>query len=104
MKKKNRKSNTKVVATVHNIQMDKRKNVVIIKSNIDKMSEEDIKNLNKEIREEKQKIKDTYYALNSQIMKIEQRTFKDLVKKFIHQVWDDFNIKKGKSFVSKNRI
>ena len=57
----------------------------------DKLSEEDIRKLIKIIEEEKQQMKDLYYAFNTPIANTRQRTFKDLVKKFFFRARDIFD-------------
>ena len=58
MKKKN---NIRVVITTQSIGMEKKKEVVLIKNNIDKISEDDIKKLVKSIEKENHEIKEMYY-------------------------------------------
>lgn len=65
--------------------MENKKDVILIKNNIDKLSEEDIRKLIKIIEEENQQMKDLYYAFNTPIANTRQRTFKDLVKKFFFE-------------------
>ena len=48
-------------------------------------------------------MKDMYYALNTPIVNTRQRTFKDLVKKFIHRVVEIFDLR-VEGVVSKNRM
>ena len=45
MKKRNKKTNARAIITTQNVGMERKKDVVLIKNNVDKMSEEDIKNL-----------------------------------------------------------
>ena len=93
MKKRNKKTNARAIITTQNVGMERKKDVVLIKNNVDKMSEEDIKNLIKLIEKENQQMKDMYYALNTPIVNTRQRTFKDLVKKFIHRVVEIFDLR-----------
>ena len=85
MKKKN---NIRVVITTQSIGMEKKKEVVLIKNNIDKISEDDIKKLVKSIEKENHEIKDMYYSINTPVVNARQRTFKELVEKFFHSISD----------------
>lgn len=91
MKKKNKRSNTRINVTTLNVEMENKKDVILIKNNFDKLSEEDIRKLIKIIEEEKQQMKDLYYAFNTPIANTRQRTFKDLVKKFFFRARDIFD-------------
>ena len=91
MKKKNKRSNTRINVTTLNVEMENKKDVILIKNNFDKLSEEDIRKLIKIIEEEKQQMKDLYYAFNTPIANTRQRIFKDLVKKFFFRARDIFD-------------
>ena len=93
MKKKNKRSNTRINVTTLNVEMENKKDVILIKNNFDKLSEEDIRKLIKIIEEEKQQMKDLYYAFNTPIANTRQRTFKDLVKKFFFRARDIFDLR-----------
>lgn len=68
------------------IDLSSRKDLIIIESNTDKLSEEDIKTMFKQIEEENKRMKEKYFPVNTPIVNIEQRTFKDLVKIFIKKL------------------
>lgn len=70
----------------HSIDLSSRKDLVIIKNDADELSEEDIKKMFKQIEEENKRIKEKYFPVNTPIVNIEQRTFKDLLKIFIKEV------------------
>lgn len=103
MKKKNKRSNTGINVTTLNVEMENKKDVILIKNNVDKLSEEDIRKLIKIIEEENQQMKDLYYAFNTPIANTRQRTFKDLVKKFFFRARDIFDLR-VENVLSKNRI
>lgn len=103
MKKKNKRSNTRINVTTLNVEMENKKDVILIKNNFDKLSEEDIRKLIKIIEEENQQMKDLYYAFNTPIANTRQRTFKDLVKKFFFRARDLFDLR-VENVLSKNRI
>lgn len=103
MKKKNKRSNTRINVTTLNVEMENKKDVILIKNNFDKLSEEDIRKLIKIIEEENQQMKDLYYAFNTPIANTRQRTFKDLVKKFFFRARDIFDLR-VENVLSKNRI
>lgn len=68
------------------IDLSSRKDLIIIESNTDKLSEEDIKTMFEQIEEENKRMKEKYFPVNTPIVNIEQRTFKDLVKIFIKKL------------------
>ena len=103
MKKLNKRSNTWINVTTLNVEMENKKDVILIKNNVDKLSEEDIRKLIKIIEEENQQMKDLYYAFNTPIANTRQRTFKDLVKKFFFRARDIFDLR-VENVLSKNRI
>lgn len=103
MKKKNKRSNTRINVTTLNVEMENKKDVILIKNNVDKLSEEDIRKLIKTIEEENQQMKDLYYAFNTPIANTRQRTFKDLVKKFFFRARDIYDLR-VENVLSKNRI
>ena len=70
----------------HSIDLSSRKELVLIESNTDKLSEEDIKKMFKQIEAENKRMKEKYFSVNTPIVTIEQRTFKDLVKIFIKKL------------------
>lgn len=70
----------------HSIDLSSRKELVLIESNTDKLSEEDIKKMFKQIEAENKRMKEKYFPVNTPIVTIEQRTFKDLVKIFIKKL------------------
>lgn len=70
----------------HSIDLSSRKDLVIIKNDADELSEEDIKKMFKQIEEENKRIKEKYFSVNTPIVNIEKRTFKDLLKIFIKEV------------------
>lgn len=103
MKKKDKKNNARIIVTAQNIEMDNKKDVILIKNNVDKLSEEDIKKLLEMIEKENQQMKNMYFAFNTPIANTRQRTFRDLVKKFFSRVKDIFDLR-VENIVSKNRI
>lgn len=86
MKKKNKKVSERINTTSQNVSMERKKDVILIKNNVDQMSDEDIKELLQLVENENQQMKDMYYAFNTPIVNTRQRTFKDLVKKFINHL------------------
>lgn len=82
MKNRNKKYGVVKTIMTMNIEMDRKKDVVLIKNDVDKMSEEYIRNMIELIEKENQQIKDRYYGLNTPIINTSNRTFVDLVKKF----------------------
>ena len=70
----------------HSIDLSSRKDLVIIKNDADELFEEDIKKMFKQIEEENKRIKEKYFSVNTPIVNIEKRTFKDLLKIFIKEV------------------
>ncbi len=103
MKKKDKKNNARIIVTAQNIEMDNKKDVILIKNNVDKLSEEDIKKLLEMIEKENQQMKNMYFAFNTPIANTRQRTFRDLVMKFFSRVKDIFDLR-VENIVSKNRI
>ena len=70
----------------HSIDLSSRKELVLIESNTDKLSEEDIQKMFTQIEEENKRMKEKYFPVNTPIVTIEQQTFKDLVKIFIKKL------------------
>ena len=70
----------------HSIDLSSRKDLVIIKNDADELSVEDIKKMFKQIEEENKRMKEKYFPVNTPIVNIEKRTFKDLLKIFIKEV------------------
>ncbi len=103
MKKKNKKNHVRIIVTSPNIEMENKKDVILIKNNVDKLSEEDIEKMLEMIEKENQQIKSKYFALNTPIANTRQRTFRDLVKIFFSRVKDIFDLR-VENIVSKNRI
>ena len=56
--KKNKKNKARIIVTTQNVEMENKKDVILIKNNIDNLSEEDIKKLIRIIERENQQIKD----------------------------------------------
>lgn len=102
MKKGNKRNNTKIIVKAQNIEMERKKDVVI-KNNVDRLTEEEIKKLIKAIEEENQKMKHLYFAFNTPIINTRKRTFKDLVKKFWGREREHLDLRIEK-IVSQNRI
>lgn len=100
MKKKDKKSNAKDTIIARTVGVEKKKDVVLIRNNVEKLSEEDIKNLIQFIEKENKQMKDMYYAFNTPIANTRQRTFKDLVKKFFRHMGEFFDIR-AEEVVSK---
>lgn len=65
------------------VGMERKQDVVLIKSSIDKMTEDEIRELLLSISNENKKLHEIYYPQNTPIMQIRRRTFFDLLKKFI---------------------
>ena len=91
MKKNNKKVNTKSVIANKKVMMEKKKDVILIKNDIDRMSEKDIRDLIELIEKENQQMRDIYYAFNTPIMNVRQRRFVDLVKEFFCRVRKNTN-------------
>ena len=101
--KKNKKNKARIIVTTQNVEMENKKDVILIKNNIDNLSEEDIKKLIRIIERENQQIKEMYYAFNTPIVNTRQRTFKDLVKKFFIRARDIMNLRITESLL-KNKM
>lgn len=76
-----------------NIDLSVRKDLIIVKNDTDELSEEDIRKMFKQIEEENKRMKEKYFSVNTPIVSIEQRTFKDLVKIFVTRMWKYFELK-----------
>lgn len=76
-----------------NIDLSVRKDLIIVKNDTDELSEEDIRKMFKQIEEENKRMKEKYFSVNTPIVSIEQRTFKDLVKIFVTRIWKYFELK-----------
>ena len=103
MKKKNKRNNIKISVIAPNIEMENKKDVILIKNNVDKLSEDDIKKLIEIIEKENQHMKDMYFAFNTPVVSTRQRTFRDLVKKFFARAREKFDLR-TEDIILKNRI
>lgn len=83
--------NKGTIVTCQNIGMERKQEVVLIRSDIDKMTEDEIKDLLIRISNENKELRKTYYALNTPVMQIKKRTFSDLLKKFIRTTKDELS-------------
>ena len=101
--KRKKKSDPNIFVQNLSIDMNSRKELVLIESNTDKLSEEDIKKMFKQIEEENKRMKEKYFPVNTPIVNIEQRTFKDLVKVFVIRMWKYFELKEEQN-IYKNKI
>lgn len=81
-KKKAKSNQARIVVTCRVVGMEKKQEVVLIRSDIDKMTEEEIRDLLKRISNENKELRKMYYAQNTPVMQIKHRTFSDLLKKF----------------------
>jgi hypothetical protein len=87
-KQKNTKQ-AKVMDTCRVVEMDKRRDVVLINSDIDKKTEDEIRDLRNEVSFEKKQLYQMYYAKNTPVMQIKHRKFSDLVKKFFETLKEE---------------
>lgn len=67
------------------IPVENKSDVILIPSNIAKMSDEEIKKMLNKISEDNKKIMNECYSSDLCIKKIQQRSFFDLVKKFFEK-------------------
>lgn len=101
--KRKKKNNPNIVVKNLSIDMDSRKDLIIIKNDVDELSEEDIKKMFTQIEEENKRMKEKYFPVNTPIVNIEQRTFGDLVKIFILRIWKYFELKEEQN-TYKNKV
>jgi hypothetical protein len=72
--------------TCQNVGVERKQEVILIRSDIDKMTEDEIKELLKKISNENKEFHKMYYAQNTPVMQIKSRTFSDLLIKFIKAI------------------
>ena len=96
MKDSKRKNNKKSKLPVPNVDMKKKQDIELIRSNIEKLSEDEIRNLFLLIEAENRELRKIYYSDNTQIMLTRQRTFKELTKKFVKNVDNYIEVWLGK--------
>ena len=80
---KTNQANKRIVVTCQNVGVERKQEVILIRSDIDKMTEDEIKDLLKKISDENKEFHKAYYAQNTPVMQIKRRTFSDLLIKFI---------------------
>lgn len=99
-KAKSNQANKKVIVTCQVVGMEKKQGVILIKSDINKMTEEDVRVLLKKISDENKELRKIYYAQNTPIMLTKQRTFSDLLRKFVGTLREEnFSMIEGKSTI-----
>ncbi len=86
-------------ATIKNVCVDRKKDIVLIKNNLDEMSEDDIKKVLEKFSEGCKEFHKTYYSTNTPIVLISQRTFWDLLKIFISSSKETINSQKVKKML-----
>lgn len=80
---KSTQKNKMVMNPVKVVGMENRQKIVLIKNDIDKMTEDEIKDLLEKISKENKELRKIYYAQNTPVMRVKNRKFSDLVKKFV---------------------
>jgi hypothetical protein len=88
-----KKTDRKVAIKNQSIDVERKRDVVLVKSCIDKMTEDEIRELLIRVAKENKEIKDIYYSLNTQVAKTRQRSFGELIKKFVQQLGNDMDMK-----------
>ena len=76
-------NDTAIINPCKIVDLENRQKIVLIKNDVYKMTEKDIKDLLKKISKENKELHKMYYAQNTPIMRVKNRKFPDLVKKFI---------------------
>jgi hypothetical protein len=94
--KKNKKESKKVVITRQTVGVERKKDVILIQGCIDKMTEDEIRELVMKMEAEKKALRNVYYSLNTPIVKTRQRSFWDLTKKFFRRVGDSLDVRLNK--------
>lgn len=92
-KKVAKKVDRNVVIKNQSIDVERKREVVLVKSCIDKMTEDEIRELLMRVAKENMEMKAIYYSLNTPVVKTRQRSFGDLFKKFIQRVRDAMDVK-----------
>lgn len=88
MKRNNINNTPKIIlaaSTPKNISVENKSEIVLIPSNISKMTDDEIKLMQDRVTMENERIMKKYYSIDSSIKKIRQRSFLDLVKKFFEK-------------------
>lgn len=91
-KAKSIQTNKKVIVTCKTVGMEKKQGVILIRSDIDKMTEDEIRDLLKKISAENKELRKIYYAQNTPVMQIRRRKFSDLLKKFVDSLKEENNL------------
>lgn len=82
-------TNKKITVTCRIVGMEKKQDVVLIRNDIDKMTEDEIRDLLKKISNENKELRKVYYAQNTPVMQIKRRRFSDLLKKFVETLKEE---------------
>lgn len=77
------------------VGVERKQDIILIESGIDKMNEDEIRELANSISKENKELREMYFALNTSILKIKQRTFKDLVKIFFQKIENAIDAQMG---------
>ena len=84
----------KIVLKEPKINVERKREIVLVRSHLDKKSEEEIRAMQLQFLDESKKMKEMYFSLNTPIIKVRQRSFGTLARKFVHEI---VGIKGGKS-------
>lgn len=83
MNTKKKRANEKIQGVAYRVRMENKQGVVLIGSDINKMTEDEIREMLAKISMENKELHKKYYAKNTPVMKTKSRTFSDLFKKLL---------------------
>ena len=81
--------NNRIVIKKPSINVEKKGEVVLVKSNFENKSEDEIRELQIRFSDECNRFKEMYYSTNIIIDKTRQRSFGDLLKKYLSRLSED---------------
>ena len=101
--KKEVKKNKINITMCQSVGVERKKGITLIRSDINKLTEDEVRALLVKISNENKEFHNMYYSVNTPILQIKKRTFSDLLKKFFQVLGSMMNSQMTQMIESQTR-